>query len=240
MYENSKAVTIRGTEIFLHTYNRSLDLCARMNYEVEVLEFIDSLTAADVLYDLGAAEGRFAIYAAAKGLHVIAFEPENRNFQVFSDNIKLNPAATPYITAHNLAVGAANAQSTIVIGQPWAGGHQKVVSNAPGRIDFNFKAIEEQPITIVALDNFIRSTNSPAPTAIKIDVDGSEIPFIQGAALTLKSYSLRKMIFELCVADQSYHIIAEQLNQHHFQETGRFKIPNEADLYNIIFEKNMC
>ena len=240
MYENSKAVTIRGTEIFLHTYNRSLDLCARMNYEVEVLEFIDSLTTDDVLYDLGAAEGRFAIYAAAKGINVIAFEPENKNFQVFSDNIKLNPAASQYITAHNLAVGAANAQSTIAIGQPWAGGHQKVVSNAPGRIDFNFKAIEEQPITIVALDDFIRSTNSPAPTAIKIDVDGSEIPFIQGAALTLKSDSLRKMIFELCIADQSYHIIAEQLNQHHFQETGRFKIPNEADLYNIIFEKSMC
>jgi FkbM family methyltransferase len=237
MYDNSKAVNIRGTEIVLHTYNRSLDLCARMNYEMEVLEFIDSLTSDDVLYDLGAAEGRFAIYAASKGIRVVAFEPENRNFQVFMDNIKLNPNASKNITPHNLAVGETNAQSTIAIGQPWAGGHQKVVATAPGRIDFNFTTLEEQPITIVSLDDFLRSTHAPFPTALKIDVDGSEMPFIQGAKRTLAHSQLKKLIFELCVIDKNYPLIIDFLMLNGYQETGRFKIPNETDLYNIVFIK---
>ncbi len=238
MYDTKKSVNIRDTEIFLHTYNRSLDLCARMNYEVEVLEFIDSLASTDVLYDLGAAEGRFTIYAATKGIRVVAFEPENKNYHVFTENIKLNPTASNNITAHNLAVGNANTTATMSIGQPWAGGHQKVVNTAPGRIDFNFTAVEEQTISVVTLDDFIQTTKSPKPTAIKIDVDGSEIPFIQGATKTLASSELKKIIFELCIIDEGYPIITDILKQNHFTEVNRFKIPNEPNLYNIIFEKN--
>lgn len=232
-----RAVSIRGTEILLHTYNRSLNLCAQMNYEIEVLEFIDRLSAEDVFYDLGAAEGRFSLYAAAKGIKVIAFEPEKKNNHVFLENLKLNPTLSENITLYQLAVGEKNGNALMSIGQPWAGGHQKVVQSGPGRIDFNFVTVEEQEISIVSLDNFIDSAQLPIPTALKIDVDGSELPFILGAKRTLSNPLLKKIIFELCIVDQYFPIILAQLEEMGYQEISRHKITNESDLYNINFKK---
>jgi FkbM family methyltransferase len=209
-----------------------------MNYEIEVLDFIDSLTQDDVFYDLGAAEGRFSIYAASKGIRVIAFEPENKNFQVFMDNIKLNQNIIHNITVHHLAVGEKNKSSTIKIGQPWAGGHQKVVSTTPGRIDFNYTVLEEQTISVVSLDDFIQSSYSPIPTAIKIDVDGSEVSFIRGAKNILSHSQLKKIIFELCIIDKNYENISDILKFNNFHEVNRFKIPNAPNLYNIVFAKH--
>jgi FkbM family methyltransferase len=232
-----KSVDIRGTEVTLHTYNRSLELCARMNYETEVLDFIDSLTGEDVLYDLGAAEGRFSLYAATKGIRVIAFEPENKNHEVFLQNLQLNPSATNQLTIYNLAVGETNTSSVLTIGQPWAGGHQKVVATGPGRVDFNFKVHEEQPIEVVSLDDFIETKNLPFPSALKIDVDGSEIPFLNGAKKTLADTRQQKLIIELCLIDQSYSVVTDFLIKCGYKEKGRYKIPNESDLYNIMFIK---
>ena len=55
---------VRGVNLSLVSYTRALELCARMNYETEVLDFIDEIGEGQVLYDLGACEGRFALYAA--------------------------------------------------------------------------------------------------------------------------------------------------------------------------------
>ncbi|HMK07007.1 MAG TPA: hypothetical protein VK476_05710, partial [Flavobacterium sp.] len=64
-------VALRGTNFKLMTYTRSLELCSRMNYETENLDFIDLIEGGKVMYDLGACEGRFSIYAAMKGIRVV-------------------------------------------------------------------------------------------------------------------------------------------------------------------------
>lgn len=231
------SVHIRETAINLHTYNRSLELCARMNYETEVLDFIDQLNKDDILYDLGSAEGRFSLYAALKGIRVLAFEPENKNYDVFMENIKLNPGVDKKLTVYNLAVGETNQASTIKVGQPWAGGHQKIVAAGPGRDDLDFSFHEEQAITIVCFDDFLENNEAPFPTALKIDIDGSEISFVKGAKKTLADSRVKKIIFELCIVDKSYIEIINLLNSVGYQEQSRFSIPNEPNLYNIIFTK---
>ena len=128
--KSSTHINVRGIELKLMTYTRSLELCARMNYETENLDFIDSLPSGSILYDLGACEGRFSIYAALKGIRVIALEPENRNFGVFKENIALNLIPENQLTALNIAIGETTGKGTIKIGQPWEGGHQKVVNNS--------------------------------------------------------------------------------------------------------------
>src|SRR5262249_33782099 len=131
-------VDVRGVHFRLYTFNRSLELCARMNYETENLDFIDQLPHGAVMYDLGACEGRFTIYALLRGMTVIAFEPDSDNFSILSENMRLN-GQQHNVRLFNLGVGAGNHRAILQIGQPWPGGHQKVVKHNTVRSDLNFE-----------------------------------------------------------------------------------------------------
>jgi FkbM family methyltransferase len=229
---------VRGTEMRFVNYTRSLELCARMNYETENLDFIDKIKPGEVLYDLGACEGRFSLYAALNGIECYAFEPENRNFQAMLENISLNEQRlNNKLTPINIAVGAYSHQSSIKIAQPWAGGHQKVLSDVPSRTDLNFNFSEEQSVEVYALDEFVRSNNIPYPDFLKIDIDGSEIPFLQGAPTILQSEKLKSIIFELHEMDESYAYSISLLKKYGYIVSERYTIPNEQNLYNIIFKR---
>lgn len=234
---NYTDVDIRGINFKLMTYTRSLELCARMNYETENLDFIDEITKDEVLYDLGACEGRFSIYAAKKGIRVFSFEPEAKNFKVFSQNIELNNIGKESLKAFNYGVGQKNGQAIIKIGQPWEGGHQKVVEHGEIRNDLDFNFIENQVINLVSIDSVIADGLCLPPNYLKIDIDGSEMPFLLGAVNTLGSKYLKGIIFELNELDSNFIKIVSILSEYNFIEAKRFKVPNEDSLYNIIFTK---
>ena len=230
-------VEVRGIGFKLMTYTRSLELCARMNYETENLDFIDTINPNEVLYDLGACEGRFSIYAALKGVRVVSFEPEAKNFSVFSQNIEINNIGEDRLKAINAGVGAKNGKAIINIGQPWEGGHQKVVEHGEIRNDLNFNFVENQEIQLISIDSFVEEGIYPTPNYLKIDIDGSEMPFLIGAAKTLKSNQLKGIIFELNETDSNFKNIITLLNDNDFIEDKRFSVPNEANLFNIVFVK---
>lgn len=234
-----REVNVRGVNFKLMTYTRSLELCSRMNYETENLDFIDRIEPNEVMYDLGACEGRFSLYAALKNVRVISFEPEAKNFLAFSQNIKLNKIDESRLLAINAGVGAINGKAIIKIGQPWEGGHQKVVEHGEIRNDLNFNFIESQEINIISIDTFIEQGDYPAPNYLKIDIDGSELPFLMGASKTLQSENLKAIIFELNELDPNFERIITILNKNDFIEETRFNVPNEPSLYNIIFWKKI-
>lgn len=240
MEENLKYVdvVVRGINFKLMTYTRSLELCSRMNYETENLDFIDSIQRDEVMYDLGACEGRFSIYAAKKGVRVISFEPESKNFSVFSQNIELNNIGEDRLKAFNYGVGEKKGKAIIKIGQPWEGGHQKVVDHGEIRNDLNFNFIENQTINLTSIDAFVEEEVCLPPNYLKIDIDGSEMPFLLGATNTLKSKDLKGIIFELNDLDPNFMNIISILNKNGFFEEKRFNVPNEPNLFNIIFLKN--
>lgn len=229
-------IEVRGIFMKLMTYTRSLELCARMNYETENLDFIDNIMPGEILYDLGACEGRFSIYAAKNGIRVIAFEPEQKNFEVFTQNIRLNEVADK-ITAINAGVGAHQGTAVLNIGQPWAGGHQKVVEHAEVRNDLAFDFVDRQTVNIVSLDEVIEKTGQPFPQYLKIDIDGSEMPFLNGAARTLQNKDLKGIIFELSEKDPHFGAILATFIDYGFVEDARYDVPNEPGLFNIIFSK---
>lgn len=227
---------VRGINLRLTTHTRALELCARMNYETEVLDFIDRIPAGEILFDLGACEGRFALYAALRNIKCFAFEPEAMNFQTMLENIELNGAnAQANLMPYKYAVGASNHLTTIKIAQPWAGGHQRVIASAPSRTDLNFDFCDSQEVTVVALDDFIATHNLPYPNYLKVDVDGSEIPFLKGAQRTLSHPNLNAIIFELCQTDEEYPQILVTLAASGFQPTQSHLV--EHDLFNMVFEK---
>lgn len=231
--------TVRGTSMVFVGYTRALELCARMNYEVEVLDFIDSIEAGSVLYDLGACEGRFALYAALRGVKVLAFEPEDRNFEALTRNIEHNNLSPTSFAALKLAVGAADGTSELKIGQPWAGGHQKVVATATGRVDLDFNFTEHQKIEVVSLDSWIEKTGSPLPHYLKVDVDGSEISFLEGAKKTLASPQLKSIMFELSERDPGFEVAIATLAGHGFVRHQSYQIINEPQLFNILFVRQV-
>jgi FkbM family methyltransferase len=221
---------VRGVSMQLVTHTRALALCARMNYETEVLDFIDQIQPGEVLYDLGACEGRFALYAALRQVQCYAFEPEALNFQALQENIALNgERASTHLTPYQYAVGERNYQTTLKIAQPWAGGHQKVIATAPSRVDLDFAFSQSQEVEVVALDEFIATRQLPLPHYLKVDVDGSEQPFVAGARNTLSNPHLKAVIFELCQEDEGFQAIIEALascslivQQSHQVEPGLF------------------
>lgn len=231
-------VKVRNTSFKLMTYTRSLELCARMNFETENLDFIDDISCDDILYDLGACEGRFSLYAAKKGVKVISFEPEEKNFKVLLQNIVLNDCQPNQIQAINAGVGAKTAAAVLNIGQPWEGGHQKVVKHNLVRNDLDFDFKEKQNIQLIAIDQFLEEEKGPFPDYLKIDIDGSELSFLEGAKKTLTSPNLKGIIFELSELDSGFTKIIDILKSYGFFERKRFQIPNQPKLYNIIFYRS--
>jgi FkbM family methyltransferase len=228
---------VRGVEMKFVGYTRSLELCSKMNYETENLDFIDEIKPGEVLYDLGACEGRFAIYAALKGINCYAFEPEKNNHQAFQENIRANTISEKNLHVFKIAIGDEAKKATLKIGQPWAGGHQKVIEQQEVRSDLNFNFVEEETVDVESIDGVIARLKLPPPDFLKVDIDGSEMPFIKGAQQTLSSLGLKKIIFELEINDKNFNTIVGELNRHSFVEVSRHQVPNEKFLFNIIYEK---
>jgi len=233
---NTVSTVVRDVTLNLVGYTRALELCARMNRETEVLDFIDRIEPGEVLYDLGACEGRFALYAALRGIRCYAFEPEALNFKALLENLALNGARAEHLlTPLNYAVGESNHQSTIKIGQPWAGGHHRVLADVSSRVDLDFNFVSEQAVEVVGLDAFINNRNLPAPNYMKVDVDGSELSFLKGAQQTLASPGLKAIIFELLEKDASYQEAIGLLEALSFSVVEKHEV--EPGLFNVVFER---
>jgi FkbM family methyltransferase len=228
---------VRGVPMSFVGYTRSLELCARMNYETENLDFIDRIPAGAVLYDLGACEGRFSIYAALKAVRCFSFEPERRNHQAFLENIAVNAVPAERLQPFKLAIGETRAQAKLRIGQPWAGGHQKVIEQPEVRQDLAFTFVDEETVDVIGLDQAIGHLDLPKPAYLKVDIDGSEMPFLRGATRTLSDPTLKGLIFELETSDRHFDTIIDVLRSCGLREESRHQIPNERFLYNIVFAR---
>ena len=194
---------VRGISMKFVGYTRSLELCSQMNYETENLDFIDKIKEGETLFDLGACEGRFSIYASKKGIKCYSFEPENDNFNAFLQNIEVNEIGDG-LKPFKLAIGKENTIAKLKIGQPWAGGHQKVVEQVETREDLKFDFKGEEVIDVVSLDQFLQDNDIEVPDYLKIDIDGSEMAFINGAQKTLRNKKLKSIIFELEIIDKKF------------------------------------
>ena len=80
-----------------HTYafvcpNRTVSwrVTTFLTKEPETIEWIDTFSPGDVLFDIGANIGLYSIYAASRNIRVRAFEPESQNYALINQNIFLN------------------------------------------------------------------------------------------------------------------------------------------------------
>ena len=173
--------------------------CAKEPWTVDWLD--DYVRPGDVVFDLGANVGVFSFIAATRlsgeGT-VIAFEPSYANYARLCENIVLNqldatviPVPLPVSNTNGLQAfsyrSAAPGQSRHGFrGELWNG-------NERGSKYYT------QPMLAMTLDDLVERFGLPAPTHVKIDVDGAERHVLAGATRTLSDASVRSLMIEIDV-----------------------------------------
>lgn len=161
--------------------------------EFEEMSFLlHTLRNDDLFIDIGANHGSFSILASAViGAQTIAFEPIPTTFDRLVDNVMLNQISEQ-VSCNNKALGAAEGKVSFTLGEISSLSHIVLPSE-----DSN-GAVE---VDITTLDNELSGCN---PTMLKIDVEGYEMPVLEGARKTLEKESLIAVIIELNEFGEKY------------------------------------
>ena len=198
---NTLEIEVRGARMQHYVGNeRLLSWAENMErIEPEILDWIDAFDPDSVFFDLGASIGLFSIYAAVKvRARVVAFEPEAQNFATMELNHYLNRNRIPHaLTALNLALSDGVGLGRICCRFYGAGEHVKILDRPETRDTREaFEPAHVQAVLKQPLDKVICDYGLPAPSYLKIDVDGAELEVLKGAHRTLSQNSLKAVFIE--------------------------------------------
>ena len=142
----------------------------KINFDVEKDE---------VWLDLGGNIGTFSVYALNKGAKVITYEPEPDNIQLLNDNLKLN--------------NFTNCQ-VIPKGVNTTGGTTKLYLCKGTYNKYRHTVYEKRGRTAIQIETTkIDDAITPDVTAIKMDIEGSEVPILEH----IKDWkNVNKLVFE--------------------------------------------
>jgi FkbM family methyltransferase len=124
-----------------------------------------------VFVDVGANVGGYSVRAAAKGMKVIAFEPNPDNFLLLKRNAEINHVSLDQL---QYALGPSDGHARLVLN----GGLSRISPD------------EGITVEMRTLDSF----SLPAVNLVKIDVESYELEVLQGARKTLKEHHPALMV----------------------------------------------
>jgi FkbM family methyltransferase len=153
----------------------------------------DIVKSGDVVLDIGANIGYYTVIISkivGNSGKVLAFEPTKHFAKVLKENIKVNKLEN--VSVYEYGLSNKESESDIFIGDNSATIHWLENQGTP---------INKETISLKALDSIIDSLNIEKIDFIKIDVDGHEPSFLEGAWKTLSRYK-PKILLE--VAHASY------------------------------------
>ncbi len=243
---------VMGHTILLHVESEIEEFRADTyaTKEPETLEWIERFFApGDVMYDVGANIGLYAIFAA-KSLDgqckVYAFEPEALNYAKLNRNIHLNHlsgvvlpcclALTDSLCFDTFSLNPDNFEK-MVDGQELVAGSSLHsfgdVRDYSGRV---FRPIHVQGAVGVSIDYLWRVWGLDFPNHIKIDVDGLEDKIIAGATQTLDDRRLRSVLVEISSVMDDIDPISLRLTQAGFVPFTDFPAHSSEQLVGTPFE----
>jgi len=162
---------------------------AEGEYEPEVTrEILSELRDDDVFYDIGANVGYYTCAALKNGVKSVhAFEPDPVAASVLRLNLRLNGLMGTSCQVMEMALGCRVGSGTF---------HRSHVSNS-GRSGFRpVDAVASFEVPIETIDSLITAERAPAPTVLKVDVEGLEHEVLLGARRLLEGRPPRLIIFE--------------------------------------------
>lgn len=142
-------------------------------------ELLDIIDSKHVFWDIGAAQGLYAILAAQAGAKVYAFEPDPVSLNSIKKNSELNALAQSNLTILPFGLGNENVQTEFFIDRKGvqAGSLQKT----------NKELRERIPIEIFRADSLVEGAGVEPPSIVKIDVEGAEVLVLKGMEKLLHS-----------------------------------------------------
>jgi FkbM family methyltransferase len=200
--------------------------------EPETIRWLDGIGERDVYWDVGANIGLYAIYAAKfRGCPVVAFEPEAQNYALFIENLVLNGVDSAKLLAAPIALGDRSGLGALQVRYLTKGGAYNLFRSSGadnGQIPASFKAVAgevpqgsyRQLTYGTTIDDLVLNQRLPAPTHIKIDVDGNEPAIISGCSEVLKMATLRSLLVEINKKSPTDLAIIETLKSHGFHVTS--------------------
>jgi FkbM family methyltransferase len=197
--------------------SKRLQSCAKEPWTVEWIE--QWVQPGEVLYDIGANIGAYSLVAArhTRGKsRIIAVEPGYGSFSALCQNVVLNEC-TESITPLPINLGPATGLGRFQYRDLRAGAADHGFSTDKRN---GSEALYEQPVLTYRLDDLIEQFGLPAPTHIKLDVDGAEIGVLEGAEATLGSPSLRSILIE--VNPRQSEAAIEALSRHGLELKTKF------------------
>ncbi len=161
--------------------------------EPETLRWLNSLPANEVLWDIGANNGLYTIYAAkALGLRVLAFEPSASTYAVLTRNIELNGLGGR-VDAYCLAFDDHSHLEHLRMASTEAG-HSMHAFGQDHSVKGAIQTVFRQAVTGFSIADFCRLFNPTLPDHIKLDVDSIELKILQGAAEILSAHVKTVMV----------------------------------------------
>jgi FkbM family methyltransferase len=145
-------------------------------WETETLSILRRyLNPQSVYYDIGSWIGPTVLYASQHSGTVLAFEPDPVAYRFLLENVTNNGLTN--VRTFNLAVAATDGVASIR-------SFGKELGDSMGSLLPGASGSSRWPVTTVSIDTLLNSLSCPAPTFLKIDIEGSEFELVP----TLRPY----------------------------------------------------
>jgi FkbM family methyltransferase len=166
----------------------------RGEYDLELITIIKRILDPQTIFlDVGANIG---FYAIAIGQHIrqshgsgqiFAFEPYLGNYARLQENILLN-ALSDIVTPYSVGLSNTQGETVLVLREDFQQG--ALTGNASvfihETVDANYQKV---PVQMISLDDFLKTHILPARIDfIKVDIEGHEDYFLEGASGTLRNH----------------------------------------------------
>ena len=157
-------------------------------HDFEDMSFVlHFLRPEDTFVDIGSNVGSYSLLASGVvKAQTIAFEPDPQNFKYLSKNIALNKIQH-LASAHNIGLG--NKKSELLFSSNF-----DAMNHIIERDEQKEQHVKANLVKVERLDAVL---TQQSPTLMKIDVEGYEVPVIEGAKSILEQPGLKALIIEL-------------------------------------------
>ena len=191
-YKYSKyGIKLLNQDNFENTYK----FCLGAAYGYYYSNYLKKIKKKFIFLDIGANIGIYSLYAATHKHNVISVEPEFSNFFMLNANIRDNNLA-PNMTAYPISLYNKSEIAHLHIRYGTLGASSNSFEQPIGQTGELFDAIFKQGSISITTDQLLSKLNLQ-PNYIKIDVDGHELPIVEGMVKTLKLQSLQSILIEL-------------------------------------------
>jgi FkbM family methyltransferase len=156
------------------------------------------LAGREVAYDIGANIGYYTrpLVKVCGAKQVIAFEPMSENLELLRKNVELG-GIEANVRVLDLALSDRDGEEALQIDDMSGGSAvlDSVTGGAPSQSRRYFGlAPKTENVRVAKLDTLVKSLNLPAPTLMKIDVEGAEASVLRGARDVLTAHRPRLAI----------------------------------------------